>query len=82
VEFGRDARQGDVDDRDVAVDGEDRDLNGGENPRLAVHGVAFRALDVGHYAPDGLCQRRIAAANCSGASEGTKWPAPLTMTVS
>lgn len=37
---------------------------------------------VGCYAPDGLCQRRIAAANCSGASDGTKWPAPSTMTVS
>jgi hypothetical protein len=36
---------------------------------------------VGHYDPEGVCHSRIAAANCSGASEGTKWPAPLTMTV-
>jgi hypothetical protein len=71
VEFGRDAGQGDVDDRDVEVDGEDCDVDGSEDPRLMVADGAPRVFVVGHYAPDGVCQRRIAAANCSGASEGT-----------
>ena len=34
------------------------------------------ASRVGHYEPEGVCQWRIAPTNCSGASDGTKWPAP------
>lgn len=85
----------DSDQQAALSTGGDRDSAGDEERqpaehRLLAHGRvvgeyvphAGRELPVvGHYELDGACQSRIAAVNCSGASEGTKWAAPLTMTV-
>lgn len=44
VEFGGDAGQCDIDDRDVEVDGQDRNVDRGQNSRLATHDDLPRVL--------------------------------------
>src|SRR5207247_2432453 len=44
MKFGGDAGQGDIDDRDIEVDGEDCHIDRGQNPGLAAHVVALEAL--------------------------------------